>query len=185
MLFCFEDKPISKYLNDQTGLDMSDARTHTRLIYLETHRSHYTFRLQKTLNTDLRKIKFFAMNVSSFQQLNIVGNSSILWSFPLSISTCFVRACCCIMCHCFIEISPLICYANQWTGFYIIGTSVMKKNKFSLETRGDLLNWNFFKFFNVNHQLSMDHFKPTVKNVLLLKFCKIHSKVSVSECLFK
>ena len=60
----------------------------------------------------------------------------------------------------------------------------MKKDKFSLETRGDLLNWNF-KFFNVNHQLSMDHFKPTLKNVLLLKFCKIHSKVPVSECLFK
>ena len=60
----------------------------------------------------------------------------------------------------------------------------MKKNKFSLETRGDLLNWNFFKFFNVNHQLSMDHFKPTLKNVLL-KFCKIHSKAPVSECLFK
>ena len=26
-----------------------------------------------------------------------------------------------------IENSPLICYANQWTGFYMIGTSVMKE----------------------------------------------------------
>ena len=26
-----------------------------------------------------------------------------------------------------IEISPLICRANQWTGFYMIGTSVMKE----------------------------------------------------------
>ena len=25
------------------------------------------------------------------------------------------------------EISPLICFANQWTGFYMIGTSVMKE----------------------------------------------------------
>ena len=26
-----------------------------------------------------------------------------------------------------IETSPLICYANQWTGFYMIGTYVMKQ----------------------------------------------------------
>ena len=26
-----------------------------------------------------------------------------------------------------IETSPLICSANQWTGFYMIGTSVMKE----------------------------------------------------------
>ena len=25
------------------------------------------------------------------------------------------------------EISPLICRANKWTGFYMIGTSVMKE----------------------------------------------------------
>ena len=29
------------------------------------------------------------------------------------------------LCH--IESSPLICRANQWTGFYMIGTSVMKE----------------------------------------------------------
>ena len=28
-----------------------------------------------------------------------------------------------------IEISPLICYANQWTDFYMIGASVMKELK--------------------------------------------------------
>ena len=28
-----------------------------------------------------------------------------------------------------IETSPLICRANQWVGFYMIGTSVMKKLK--------------------------------------------------------
>ena len=28
-----------------------------------------------------------------------------------------------------IETSPLICRANQWTGFYMIGTSVMKELK--------------------------------------------------------
>ena len=28
---------------------------------------------------------------------------------------------------CHIEISPLICAANQWTKFYMIGTSVMKE----------------------------------------------------------
>ena len=34
-------------------------------------------------------------------------------------------------CHdrglCYIETSPLICRANQWTGFYMIRTSVMKE----------------------------------------------------------
>ena len=29
----------------------------------------------------------------------------------------------------YIEISSLICKANQWTGFYMIRTSVMKKLK--------------------------------------------------------
>ena len=29
------------------------------------------------------------------------------------------------------EVSPLICRAKQWTGFYMIGTSVMKELKFS------------------------------------------------------
>ena len=28
-----------------------------------------------------------------------------------------------------IETNPLICSANQWTGFYMIGTSVMKELK--------------------------------------------------------
>ena len=28
---------------------------------------------------------------------------------------------------CHIETSPLICRVNQWTGFYMIGTSIMKK----------------------------------------------------------
>ena len=32
-----------------------------------------------------------------------------------------------------IETSPLICSANQWTGFYIIGTSVMKEFKALLQ----------------------------------------------------
>ena len=30
-----------------------------------------------------------------------------------------------------IEISPLICSANQWTGFYIMMASVMKELKYS------------------------------------------------------
>ena len=25
------------------------------------------------------------------------------------------------------ETNPLICYANQWTGFYMVGTFVMKE----------------------------------------------------------
>ena len=32
-----------------------------------------------------------------------------------------------------IEISPLICYAKQWTGFYMIWTSVMKELNAALE----------------------------------------------------
>ena len=31
------------------------------------------------------------------------------------------------------ETSPLICSANQWTGFYMIGTSVMKELKLKTE----------------------------------------------------
>ena len=31
--------------------------------------------------------------------------------------------------HCHIETNPLICRANQWTGFCMIGTSVMKEFK--------------------------------------------------------
>ena len=27
------------------------------------------------------------------------------------------------------ETSPLICVVNQWTGFYVIGTSIMKELK--------------------------------------------------------
>ena len=27
----------------------------------------------------------------------------------------------------YVKTSPLICKANQWTGFYMLGTSVMKK----------------------------------------------------------
>ena len=30
---------------------------------------------------------------------------------------------------CYIEISPLICSVNQWTGFYMIETSVMTELK--------------------------------------------------------
>ena len=31
-----------------------------------------------------------------------------------------------------IETSPLTCKANQWTGFYMIGTSVMKELKLKI-----------------------------------------------------
>ena len=33
------------------------------------------------------------------------------------------------------ETSPLICRANQWAGFYMIGTSVMKELKYILRLR--------------------------------------------------
>ena len=39
--------------------------------------------------------------------------------------------------------SPLICYANQWTGFYMIGTSVKEElnvKYFSLNINAVLLN---------------------------------------------
>ena len=32
----------------------------------------------------------------------------------------------------YIETTPLICYVNQWTGFYMIGTSAMKELKTQL-----------------------------------------------------
>ena len=33
-----------------------------------------------------------------------------------------------------IETSPLICFANHWTGFYMITASVMKESKMKLNT---------------------------------------------------
>ena len=53
-----------------------------------------------------------------------------------------------------IETSPLICSANQWTGFCIIGTSVMKDSRRSSSTYTESLflhvvkhNLLFFVFF--------------------------------------
>ena len=36
-----------------------------------------------------------------------------------------------------VEISPLICRANQWTGFYMIGTSVMKELIAAITVEGE------------------------------------------------
>ena len=36
-----------------------------------------------------------------------------------------------------IETSPLTCYANQWNGFYMIGTSAMKELNTPLEALED------------------------------------------------
>ena len=45
--------------------------------------------------------------------------------------------------HYHIETSPLICRENQWTGFYMIGTSVMKelKNLLNIYDGDMLLKW--------------------------------------------
>ena len=42
-----------------------------------------------------------------------------------------------------IETSPLICSANQWSGFYMIGTSVMKELRITLiyEANFSLSTW--------------------------------------------
>ena len=49
-----------------------------------------------------------------------------------------------------IETSPLICTANQWTGFYMTGTYVMKEFKDITESRQQtnyvLLATQFYKF---------------------------------------
>ena len=37
-----------------------------------------------------------------------------------------------------IETSPVICCATQWTGFYMIGTSVMKELKMKCEIENQL-----------------------------------------------
>ena len=44
------------------------------------------------------------------------------------------------------ETSPLICRANQWTGFYMMGTSVMKELMTTFLRRENfftLLDWRF------------------------------------------
>ena len=49
---------------------------------------------------------------------------------------------------CQMETSPVICRASQWTGFYIIGTSVVREliqKKFDFEFRVNILNVNFLK----------------------------------------
>ena len=47
-----------------------------------------------------------------------LGNKFFIWSYNIF---------CSIMTVWNIEISPLICSVNQWTGFYMIGTSIMKQ----------------------------------------------------------
>ena len=49
---------------------------------------------------------------------------------------------------CRIETSPLICSVNQWTGFCIIGTSVMKDSRSSSSTYTESLFLHV-----VNHKL--------------------------------
>ena len=52
-----------------------------------------------------------------------------------------------------IETSPLICSANQWTGFYMITASVMKElewmNTLKAEFNGNRIKWNFFQEINI------------------------------------
>ena len=48
---------------------------------------------------------------------------------------------------CLIETSPLICSANQWTGFCIIGISAMKDSRYSSSTYTKSL------FLHVKHNL--------------------------------
>ena len=59
-----------------------------------------------------------------------------------------------------IETSPLICSANQWTGFYMISTSVMKGLKISQNASKIFALQCFFidclKYKTVNKQLA-DH----------------------------
>ena len=43
------------------------------------------------------------------------------------------------------ETGPLICRASQWTGFYMIGTTVMK----------ELKAWNNFELFSQAKQLKI------------------------------
>ena len=48
---------------------------------------------------------------------------------------------------CLIETSPLICSANQWTGFCIIGISAMKDSRYSSST------YTKSQFLHVKHNL--------------------------------
>ena len=79
----------------------------------------------------------------------------------------------------YVETSTLICRANQWTGFYIIGTSVIKEWKKSLFHENAqwkyylLVTWINFKLnFNLNSV-----YKKTLKN-FMTPFCGWGSTVS-------
>ena len=69
-----------------------------------------------------------------------------------------------------IEISPLICSANQWTGFYMIGAFVMKKfsagKLILLEAASKLLLLFLSKSRSLKRHLSVDN-KLNSFNVLI------------------
>ena len=50
------------------------------------------------------------------------------------------------------ETSPLVCLANQWTCFYMTGTSVMKELKHDENMTSYLLTFFIYsKFRSINH----------------------------------
>ena len=85
-----------------------------------------------------------------------------------------------------IETCRLICKANRWTGFYMIGTSVMKKlTRVTNMMACDFLEtiWLFHLIHFLRHENS--HRGCSVKKRCSYKFCNTHRKISVLESLFK
>ena len=78
-----------------------------------------------------------------------------------------------------IETSPLICRANQWTGFYMIMFSFMK------ELIKRLCNFHTF-FSNSDRKRYVQKQPPEVlcNERCSQKFCKVHRKTPVPESLF-
>ena len=59
------------------------------------------------------------------------------------------------------EISQMICAANQWTGFYMTGISVMKELK--VETKSFFQSKSLFTTRNFSILMEVTSYLPTLK----------------------
>ena len=68
------------------------------------------------------------------------------------------------------ETSPFICRANQWTSFYMIGTSVMKKLTWMFNSRNTNIRINQLK--SDSHSKKERYNQSTLTMICLLMNCQ-------------
>ena len=73
-----------------------------------------------------------------------------------------------------IEISPLICSAKQWTGFYTIGTAVMKELKVQSKDWDSKFYYRWMIFIFSNLQLKLQLLSCLVLEFFSCKYCFEH-----------